>query len=601
MRAMLIPLLWAGSMAVRPYAATISQINEKTVVDSQTGNSVYVDVREEYPNKTVSIPFEKASAEFLAACGLKTAETESGSIAKLVIRATSTALDTFYAFMGISILASSQYTASRVHCSILFEHKDYPAADSTSFTFKTEFPKKIKGPYRPENAPIPVEMILDNFRVDLACTLLRLYNTQPLKELVAAYRMTPKFIAGINAQNSVKKHRFAEALNKLQPDWQKSGLAGQINVDRLFVERHSKDAAVALDAIQTLGELRIARATDMLLKVNGSKEYRDFALDDAATQALVRIGLPAVEHLISELQSSAAIRIRCRAAQALGRINDPRALPGLIVASSSGDAALRMSCAAALGRLGDARAVSPLMNLLDDSTLYVKEAAIAALGDIKAQDATEKLLFLLSEGGVVGSAAKTALDKIEPGWLQSDLLKSMASRFIQLLADGRNSSGIRSALELIDPNWQRSAAAQNQVPYLISKIKTGPPYVAANVLGQIADSRAIEPLILLSDAIGYLNLTAIEALVNIGDAAMEPLIKSLNHQSPLVREQSAMALGRMGDKRAGMPLVKLLKDKSTQVRKAAYSALKTITQQDFGMETKKWQEYIRSTAKETDL
>jgi HEAT repeat protein len=90
---------------------------------------------------------------------------------------------------------------------------------------------------------------------------------------------------------------------------------------------------------------------------------------------------------------------------------------------------------------------------------------------------------------------------------------------------------------------------------------------AAIELGEIGDSRAVEPLIkALGDKDEYVREAATKALGMIADVrAVEPLIEvlwdedQLVHPSEYVRYYAAEALGNIGDTRAVEPLIKLLK------------------------------------------
>lgn len=81
---------------------------------------------------------------------------------------------------------------------------------------------------------------------------------------------------------------------------------------------------------------------------------------------------------------------------------------------------------------------------------------------------------------------------------------------------------------------------------------------AVEALGNIGDVRAVEPLMALHDDVWAVRRIAAEALGNIGDAAVDSLIKALAEKS--VRSYAAEALGIIGDVRAVEPLIKALKD-----------------------------------------
>jgi len=64
--------------------------------------------------------------------------------------------------------------------------------------------------------------------------------------------------------------------------------------------------------------------------------------------------------------------------------------------------------------------------------------------------------------------------------------------------------------------------------------------------------------------------------VELGAAAVKPLIRALGDKDYSVREAVARALGQIGDARAVKPLIRRLKDKSATVRSAATKALGAI-------------------------
>lgn len=119
--------------------------------------------------------------------------------------------------------------------------------------------------------------------------------------------------------------------------------------------------------------------------------------------------------------------------------------------------------------------------------------------------------------------------------------------------------------------------ANKDVEGLISALKDKDPMVrgdAAEVLGKIGDSRAVEPLIeALKDIVQYI---AIESLRKIGEPAVEPLIKALKSKDTNIRSGAARALGEIKDKRAVEPLTEALKYGDSYVRSAAAESLENI-------------------------
>ena len=116
---------------------------------------------------------------------------------------------------------------------------------------------------------------------------------------------------------------------------------------------------------------------------------------------------------------------------------------------------------------------------------------------------------------------------------------------------------------------------------LIGCLKDGDSVVrqeAAIALGKIGEP-AVEPLIgCLKDDIWYVRHQAAIALSNIGDKrAVEPLReRSKTDEEWRVREQAAITLGEIGDEKAIEPLFECLKDEYRDVRREAAIALGNI-------------------------
>ncbi|MBA7554827.1 hypothetical protein ES705_47463 [subsurface metagenome] len=70
--------------------------------------------------------------------------------------------------------------------------------------------------------------------------------------------------------------------------------------------------------------------------------------------------------------------------------------------------------------------------------------------------------------------------------------------------------------------------------------------------------------------------SAAQALTDIGEPAVEPLIAVLKDSDENVRNLAIVSLGDIGDARAVEPLIHALKDSSKKVRSFAAKALKKI-------------------------
>ncbi|MDE3242205.1 MAG: HEAT repeat domain-containing protein [Nitrospirota bacterium] len=94
-------------------------------------------------------------------------------------------------------------------------------------------------------------------------------------------------------------------------------------------------------------------------------------------------------------------------------------------------------------------------------------------------------------------------------------------------------------------------------------------------LGLIKDERVLEPLVnqLRSDEFG---LDATDALVSLGEPAIERLVAALKDKDESIRKQAVIALGRIKSTQALDPLIEMLQDKDWFTRLTAAAAIEKI-------------------------
>ena len=242
---------------------------------------------------------------------------------------------------------------------------------------------------------------------------------------------------------------------------------------------------------------------------------------------------------------------RRAAFNALEKIGAP-AVGLLIAALKNEDRRVRRSAVSRLERIGDARAVEPLIAALEDVDSPVRRGAATALGAIGDARAVEPLIASLKD--------------------EEYHVRRNATLAMGRIGDTR----------AIEP--------------LIAVLKDEDKHVrhgAAGALGEIGDARAVEPLIvaLKDESYGIRNQAA-KALGNICDErAVEPIIAALQDEHFSVQISAAFALGEIGDARAVDSLIAILQDEHFQVRHRAAVALGKITEQDFGEDQEKWQQW----------
>ncbi|MBE3090658.1 MAG: HEAT repeat domain-containing protein, partial [Actinobacteria bacterium] len=277
------------------------------------------------------------------------------------------------------------------------------------------------------------------------------------------------------------------------------------------------------------------------------------------------------------------------AAIALGEIGDSLAVKPLIAALKDKDLEVHCAAAVALGKIGDKQAVKPLIATFKDEDREVRREASIALGKIGDSRAVKTLIAALKDYRDVRCAAAEALGKIRD---------SQAVKPLIAVLEDENRDVRREAAGALDKLGWKPDMSEEGAFYWIAKtgywekcVKIGAPAVkpliaalkdkndyvrreAAIALGKIGDKRAVKPLM---DAFKYedwhVHPAAAEALGKIGAPAVKPLTAALKDKNDYVRGEAAKALGKIEDNRVVEPLLAALKDKDWDVRKAAANGL----------------------------
>ncbi len=242
--------------------------------------------------------------------------------------------------------------------------------------------------------------------------------------------------------------------------------------------------------------------------------------------SLIQIGGPAVDSLIVKLGSS-DVFLRIRAARALGKVKNNRAVVPLIssLRLMEENPALQ-EVIESLGDLKDPLAVEPLIVSLNSSYPSVRVAAVKALAKIADPHAISPLVQVY----------------------QSDKDPSVREEAIWVLLAFGESHGMK---------------------FFDSIMRTGN-----------------------SD----LRWKALTSVIKTNDSALvEPLLYALADSGFHVRNKASDILGSIADQRAIDALIELLRDTSLRDHYMslydAERALKKITKQNFGKDFRKWQKW----------
>lgn len=311
-----------------------------------------------------------------------------------------------------------------------------------------------------------------------------------------------------------------------------------------------------------LSEMGYGESGDEIEKLLNALKSENAYIRIAAMMALgERKEKSAIEPITGILIRDYPISQNC-AALVLGEIGDEAAVDALLKQIKDSDSEqVRSNCALALGKIGDESSLSYLIDRLRDSKAGVRSSAALVLGKMKEETAVDSLIQMLETGK---SSGGTALDSLNA---DPNVRKSV------ILALGRigGDQATQALISIINSREER-----NDV-----KIAT------ASALGEIRDSRALETLKMAVDdknvdnrvkkeiylalgktknqeVVGILlgklgdrefRATVREALMDMGEIAIDPLIENLKNKDQRLKDETALILIETGNPKALKPLI----------------------------------------------
>lgn len=294
----------------------------------------------------------------------------------------------------------------------------------------------------------------------------------------------------------------------------------------------SEKGYVRVAAAMALGQKQETAATDSLLKMLS----QDYPLaGHSAVMALGELGDErAVSALMNELKNNEKDYIRSSTAIALGKLEAEEAVPYLIERLRDTKASVRSNAALVLGKMGDESAVESLKNILEsgkeaegrrkdslNTGVDVRKSAVLALGGIGGTEATQTLIGVINDDREIPEvrvAATLALGNI-------------------------GSPEAVNTLETIFNDQSMNMSVRNGA--FLALGKTGNQEAAGFFIEKIGDKD--------------FGVSAREALVNMGEKAVEPLIENLKTEDQKVKDETALILIEIGDPRAVKPLIEAYK------------------------------------------
>jgi HEAT repeat protein len=350
---------------------------------------------------------------------------------------------------------------------------------------------------------------------------------------------------------------------------------GQIAIPHLVRALRSSDRMVRTRVAEILSDLR--------WKPNDDTErlYHLIALEEWIEVA--EFGSNAIEPLIDTLQS-ANTQTQWHAARTLGEIGAPAVGP-LVDLLRDEDPQVRSLAEMALGGIG-APAVDPLIQSLHDPCLRDgAAAALVRIGDPAVEACVSSLNDSSADSGEVRCEILVAIGEPAVAPLLHEMMRC-------------RSPSRGWVADILDCMGWEPWSDEEKVWYLIAReqwmelVTIGRPAVeplirilsggegpirgeAAEALGEIGDSRAVEPLVeaLADDAVAA---GAADALVAIGMPSVGPVIRLLKGGKSVARENAVEVLGRVGSADAVPVLAPLVRSHDDRLRRMVLEALISI-------------------------
>jgi HEAT repeat protein len=348
----------------------------------------------------------------------------------------------------------------------------------------------------------------------------------------------------------------------------------------------SSDKALSKEASRALSYMGAAVVEPLL------ETLRDNQMDLKLLASIFgQIGEPALEGLGLRLQDIDPF-MREQAARVLALIADSRSVLPLVMALDDTEAPVRAATAKALGNFADPRAISALIETLGDSSAEVRSNAAEALGSyyrdprvipalIKAADDDEVIVR-------VGTAR--AMAKVQDERIKSKLKKMIddTSSDVRLTAAAalQHQEGDRMVFERM--NVDVSDVVDNISRQMLEDeiidendmdlMRNSNPRVRARLLELVGESNSNTAVGMILPGLKDINpavrQTAIDTLVHLGVAVVEPLIQALNDESKYARTGIIDALAIIADARSIDAICQRVeKDKAEEVRAKAAQAL----------------------------
>ncbi|MEO8034045.1 MAG: HEAT repeat domain-containing protein [Acidobacteriota bacterium] len=310
---------------------------------------------------------------------------------------------------------------------------------------------------------------------------------------------------------------------------------------------------------------------------------------NSATEALIRIGPPAIEPVIDRLGIAEDVDVRLSLVNLLGDLRNADGFRMLLdLLPLEHDINIASSMVSSLGKYRDAAALPHLIPCLQREDLWLKFHVVEALGEIGDRAALPAVLPLYAEKSlrkpVLESIGKIADVGTVPFLLGviagEERLNLTALRALVRIAEAAKPRIVEQSERLLIQRKFRESFPAAKIPALIEHLHTTPKREVKNFilkfLGWSGDSRALPVLLAFLPQPDTAEVAA-QGLIDFGEGAMPALLGTLLN----VEEDETLALllrviNIIGGREAIPSILPLLDHDNPMIRRLAIETLGEI-------------------------
>jgi HEAT repeat protein len=313
------------------------------------------------------------------------------------------------------------------------------------------------------------------------------------------------------------------------------------NLPLMFELLGDKDWRVRKTVVD--GFVRDGRAEIVKGLINALADPENAGKRNSATEALIRIGEPAIAPIVDRLKTEADVDVRLSLVNLIGDLRSKDGFDMLLaLLDNEPDINVASSMVSSLGKYRDASALPALMRVLRTrEDLWLKFHVVEALGEIGDRAALPAILPLYSEKSlrkpVLESVGKIA-DVGTVNFLlriiaEEDKLNLTALRALVRIAEASKPRIVEEAERHLIQTRFRESFPRDKIQPLIEHLHTTPKReVKAFILkflGWSGDDRAV-PVLLQFLGQPETSETAAVALIDFGKAAVAPILAALQNE-----------------------------------------------------------------------